>query len=81
MYFPLAKISISLLSLSSTEPKMIYFEVKMTGYDKQYTFTYTHPHRPQESHTHPNSQKSEGKTQIVRLLKLVLKSKVSADPF
>ena len=29
---------------------MICFEVKMTGYDKQYTFTHTYPHLLQKSH-------------------------------
>ena len=34
VYSPLTRASISLSSLSSTELKMIRFEVRMTGYDK-----------------------------------------------
>ena len=31
----------------------------MTVYDKQYTFTHTHPHLPPKRHTHPNPPKPE----------------------
>ena len=79
VYFHLIRVSISTPSLLSTELKMICFEVKMTGYDKQYTFTHTYPHLLQKVtpiHIHQNLKE---KLQIPRLLKLVLKGKVSAD--
>ena len=47
---------------------MTCFEVKMTGYEKQYTFTHNHIHLLQESNNHPNPPKLEGKLQIARLL-------------
>ena len=58
---------------------MICFEVKMTGYDKQYTFTHTYPHLLQKVTPIRIHQNLKEKLQIPRLLKLVLKGKVSAD--
>ena len=42
VYFSLTRVSISLSSSSSTELEMICFQVKMTGYDEEYTL----PHPP-----------------------------------
>ena len=79
-YFPKTRVSISSFSLSSAELKVLRFEVKMTGYDKQYTFTdptHTYSKTVTPIQTHQNLKK---KLQIARLLILILKSKVSADP-
>ena len=78
VYFSLTRVPVSLSSISSTELVMICFQVKMTGYDEEYIY-YTHPHLLQKSHTRLNPPNVKEKLLIVRLLKLVLKSKVSAE--
>ena len=59
VYFSLTRVPISSSSLSSTELEMVYFQVKMTGYDKKYILPHpptlaskkSHPSKPTKTRT------------------------------
>ena len=51
----------------------------MTVYDKQYTFTHTHPHLPPKRHTHLNPPKPE-KYKLPDYLNLFLRVKFLQIP-
>ena len=50
VYFSLTRVSVSLSSLSSAKLEMICFQVKITGYDEEYTLPHPPTLTPKKSH-------------------------------
>ena len=78
VHFPSQSFNFIILTFIN-RTKMICFEVKMTVYDKQYTFTHTHPQLHPKRHTHPNPPKPE-KYKLPDYLNLFLRVKFLQNP-